>query len=252
MRLRVWCLVLCGMFGITSLFSQTKDSTQVDREQKQILWNPFNTESLALKARLFYPDNLSVSMDAPSKNVFIPQYYDLKNVLPDNPLMLDYRTGSYYTPKNVSDQLARIMQRPRPDSFLPWPGLALLGAYAAIQYLMHKDQFEIKARAYLLDAADETVLLALWKKAPQTAADLLLLPDIAAQDSYLTLQERLNRLEDKMLIKSKTIEKEPTQYFPAQKRADVILLLSNGLEDDRLTREERQKIVNLLKKIKEL
>ena len=252
-RIKFFILILEVLLGLYPVLLSAQDSLRVSAksDSKKILWNPFTPKNLALKAKLFYP-NTSISVDVPQKNVFIPKYYDLKNVIPDNPLMMDYRYGSYYTPKEVSDQLALAMNRPRPDSFLPWPSLVLFGAYAAYQYFIHKDQFEIKARDYLLEPEDEIIMLALWKKSPQTVSQLLKNPQIYKYNSYNTLVNRMNRLEDRLLVKSKIIEKASMQYFPAQKKAEVIVLLSNALENDQLTMKERQRLVTLIEKLKAL
>ncbi len=242
---------LCLFTTVVSLQAQQTDSINT-AQKKPFLWNPFYNESMALKAQFLYPANTTLSINAPQKKVFVPKYYDLKNVLPENPLFTDYRYGSYYTPKIVQNHLALAMQRPSPDSFLPWPGLALLGAYAAYQYLIHKDQFEIRAVDYLVGSEDESVLFALWKKSPQTIAQLLKHPVIAEKETFQTLRERLNRMEGKRLIKSKEVENGPTKYFPAQKKAAVLLLLSNALEDEQLTPLQREKIAGLIKKIKAL
>ena len=253
-RVKLFILLLEVLAGFFPLLLRAQDSLKVSakRSHDKELWNPFNTQSLALKAKLFYPDDTSVSANVPQKNVFVPKYYDLKKVFPDNPLMMDYRYSSYYTPKIVNDQLAFMMQRPRPDTFLPWPSLILLGAYAAYQYLMHQEQFEVKARDYLLEPENETVMLALWKKSPRTVNELLKNPQISVQESYNTLVKRLEILEDKLLVKSKTIEKGPIQYFPAQTSAEVIKILSNAMEDLQLTKKERQYFANLIKKLKSL
>lgn len=252
-RIRFFIPILKIILGVVPVLLFAQDSLKVSAhsESEKILWNPFSSQNAALKAKLFY-SSTSISVNVPQKSVLVPKYYDLKNVFPENPLLMDYRYGSYYTPKEVSDHLALAMNRPRPDSFLPWPSLILLGAYAAYQYLIHKEQFEIKARDYLLDPEDETVMLALWKNSPQTVNELLKNPRINKHDSYNTLAKRLERLEDKLLVKSKTIEKGPVQYFPAQKKAETILLLSNAMEDLQLTSEERQNLAALIRKLKDL
>ncbi len=252
-RFKLSILLLKVFIGIYPFLMNAQDSLKISDKggQDKILWNPFTPQNLALKARLFYPD-LPISVNAPSNNLYAPKYYDLKNVFPENRLMLDYRSGSYYTPREVNDHLALAMNRPRPDTFLPWPSLVLLGAYAAYQYLMHKEQFNIKARDYLLTPEVETVMLALWKKSPQTVSELLKNPEINHNNTYNTLMKRLEQLEDKLLVKSKIVEKGPVQYFPAQKKAEVILMLSNAMEDQLLTTAERRYLAALIEKLKAL
>lgn len=196
------------------------------------------------------PDSLSIRFEAP-KRVTGPNYYDPKKVIPDNPLELDYRESSYYTPRIVSDKLDHIMNRPRSDSFVPILPLAYLAASVALQMIDLDFSSPAAATDYLKNQQDLAVLIALWKQSPQTVKELLEHPLINASHSYNTLERLLDDLSRHNLVKRKIIEKGPTQYFPAQKKEEVLLALKNAHLSKELTAEEKTAILQVTHFIEE-
>jgi len=181
----------------------------------------------------------------------LKQFYNPKNVLPKNPLFLDYRGSSYYTPKIVQDRLDFIMNRPRADSFVPIPVVAMLAANIAMKYIDIEKKMEITAKDYLLDEPFLSLLYTLWQKTPSTAGELYRQDSSATDKTYLTLEEHLEFLIGKKLVKSREMEAGETLYYPAQPSSEVIKLLEKGLIDSTLTENQRTRLAHLLTRLKE-
>jgi len=225
--------------------SQTSDSIRVFNWQPRYLptLSEFDPYSLSKTPKL------NLEMPRAKNNI---RYYDPRNVMPDNFWELDYRHHSYYTPKDVSDHLDHIMNRPRADSFVPLPTLAFIAASLALQQLDIQKKIEIKAVDYILDEKVEFVLLSLWKKSPQTATDIFESAEINEDRTVVVLQSELQILIDKKLIKRKKMEAGPDLYFPAQTLAEAKLLIKNGIDFNQISEDELEKLCDFLSKLKNL
>jgi predicted transcriptional regulator len=184
-----------------------------------------------------------------AKNSFPVQFYDPKNIIPDNPLKREYRTGSYYTPKIVQDKLAHIMQRPPADSFTPILPLLSFGRKAALQYIQIKDDLRLEADDYLEIAADIEILKSLWRKSPQTVLHLYKTKVIQKKYTMKKLISVIQKLQDKRLLKRKRVGKSEILYYPAEPKKTAFETLQKSLDSESTAVEIRGKINNILLKI---
>ncbi len=189
-------------------------------------------------------DSILVRFDAPMNKSRVP-YYDPRNVIPENPMELDYRESSYYTPRMISDRMDQIMNRPRSDSFVPIPALAMLAASVALQMVHFDFSSDAGALDYLQDQDDLLILKALWKKSPQTVSGLLKTSGIDEKYTYKSLEQLLEEFSKLNLVKRKLIEAGPTQYFAAQSREEVILALKHAQESPEITDKEKTALLNI-------
>ncbi len=173
-------------------------------------------------------------------------FYDPKAVMPANPLMLDYRSGSYYVPRQVTNQLAQIMNRPSPDAFAPILAVAYLSARLALHALQIKKMVAIDTSAYLVEPETFRILQQLWKHSPQTAAQLFRHPELHASRTFTMLQADLNRLLDAKLVKIKRQEQAPPLYFPAQKGTVVRRMFNEALLRKQWNAQQQTKARRLL------
>jgi hypothetical protein len=174
-------------------------------------------------------------------------YYNPENVMPKNFWEMDNRTGSYYTPRIVSDELAHMMDRLPPDSFVPLPTVALIAASIALQQLDIQKKIEIEAGDYLVDPELEPVLFSLWEKSPQTIKEIYESHEINKNRTVTKLKSDLQYLVDKKLVKIKKLENEPAKYFIAQDPVTVNNLIYHALEDETLTEDQGLKLIKLQK-----
>ncbi len=224
------------------------EKTAADSVRLPQLWNPMSSAAWANKNLNLMMNEPVISLNAPIKKSRIP-YYDLRSVFPANPLLLDYRHHSYYTPKVVSDYITHTMNRPPADSFMPWPTVALLAASVALQYAEIGQRIKITSRDYLVDEKYHPVLLALWNEAPQTAADVYRSVQNEMETTAGRVREDLQHLAERRLVKVKQIEKEATRYYPALSGEAAALLFKNAYLDEALTSGQLIIIAKLKDKI---
>jgi len=238
-------IFLLATFHLPAEEADSLKKTEVD-SVRVLFWQP----KVLPELNPFDPDNLSnyFELNRPNTNKTL-KYYNPENVMPKKFWELDYRQSSYYTPRIVNDKLARIMDRPSPDSFVPLPGIALLAASIALKHMDIQKKIEIKANDYLIDGDLEEILFSLWKKSPQTIEELYSSGTINQDRTVLTLEFDLETLIDKKLVKRKKIENEPAKYFAAQNPKTVDKLIENALEYDTIPLEQRQKLAALREKL---
>lgn len=239
----LWLLIIpVILYGAVadSLKQQGSDSTRT--------WSPRYLPDIFNPHSSIYNDVLNLRLHVPDRQPLL-KYYDREKVIPKKFWELDYREHSYYTPRMVSDRMDQIMNRPPSDSFVPLPTVALIAASLALQQLEIRSKIQIDEGAYLLVESSWPVLFSLWNKAPQTARQLFEQESINQGRTFVTLQEHLNDLLQKKLIKIKIMEQGEDQYFPAQPRAEVQNLLRDLLNDAQRTESEIRKATELYRKI---
>ena len=237
-------ILLCGAVD-DSLKQQVGDSTITWK------WSPRYLPDLFDKPSPIYKDVLNLQLHVPDRQPLL-KYYDKEKVIPKKFWELDYREHSYYTPRMVSDRMDQIMNRPRSDSFVPLPTVALIAASLALQHLEIRSKIQIDESAYFSVEESWPILLALWDKAPQTARQLFGHEPINRGRTLMVLQEELNNLVQNKLIKIKIMEKGEDQYFPAQPRQEVQNLLKDLLNNSQKDESQVNQAAELLKQIKSL
>jgi len=146
----------------------------------------------------------------------VNRYYNPSSVMPKNPLFLDYRGGSYYVPRMVNNRIAQFMNRPSPDSFVPVFAVAALAAKLALEHIHIEQKIKINPEDYDLPLELHPILSLLWIKSPQTAFEIYQNDQVRSERTLKGLQKQLETLVDKKLIKVKSQEEAPAQYFVAQ------------------------------------
>ena len=211
------------------------------------LWNPLQYQGLRYQQSILSDSlNPEIHLSQP-KGTFTPKYYDPKNVIPADPLKLDYRHHSYYTPKMVTDFLDHAMNRPRRDSFVPIPSLAFLAASIALQYVNLEQTLIIEAKDYNLEEQYLDIMTQLWIMSPQTADEIYKRNGMQQSRTFKVLEYQLKKLVDDNLVKIKEIEKSQPQYFAAQTSNQVKTLLKNALDNQLLNYQTRSKFNQLIK-----
>jgi len=180
------------------------------------------------------------------------KYYDIKNVIPENPMMLDYRGSSYYTPKIVQDRLTFFMNRPPADSFVSIPTIAILAARIAMNYVDIETTMRIKAEDYLVEEKHLSILYSLWRKSPLTIREVYAQKPHSDNNTFETLSTEFNYLIEKRLIKRREMENGETLFYPAQICSEVILLLDNYLTNGMPTPDKRLQASDLCTRLKNL
>lgn len=176
----------------------------------------------------------------------INQYYNPKVIMPRNSLFLDYRGSSYYVPRMVNNRIAQIMNRPSPDSFLPVFAVAAIAAKLALEYVHIEKKIRINPSDYNLPTDLHPLLISLWEKTPQTAFDIFKNDQIRSERTLITLEKQLDILVAKKLVKIKTQEKAPAQYFIAQPINEVKELIRDYLAQNTLPDSQRLNLQKLL------
>lgn len=199
---------------------------------------PF-TQSFDTSTTLFY-----LRYTVPEKK--INRYYDPKSVMPQNRLFLDYRGGSYYVPRMVNNRLAQIMNRPSPDSFVPVFVVGVLAIKLALEYIHIEQKIRINPSDYDLPAELRPILIMLWIKAPQTAFEIYQDEQIRAERTLKILEQQLDILVDKKLLKVKIQEEAPTQYFAALPKEEAQELIRVYLTQENISVSQKQNLQNLL------
>jgi len=235
--------------GLGAPQGELKPDTSNSNEAVRILWKPEQMLKYGKISAENQPKPFNLIFTFPVEKI-PPRYYNPRNVIPENPLMLDYRHHSYYTPKMVQDKLDLIMNRPRSDSFVPLPSLALLTASVALQYINLKEEIEIKASDYAVNKKYWPVLLALWQESPLTAEDIYKRCYFSDKRSFTILEKELEHLTKQKLVRKKLVEKASDQYFASQSAEQVKFLLKDAAQTEKLSLEQTQLINDLLQQIK--
>ena len=164
------------------------------------------------------------------------RFYDPRSVMPQNPLFLDYRGGSYYVPRMVNNRIAQIMNRPSPDAFVPVFAVAALAAKLALEYIRIEQKIKIHPQDYDLSSKWHPILRSLWTKSPQTAFDIYQDEQVSAGRTLKRLQKQLDALVDKKLLKVKSQEEASALYFASQSaeqaRESIRVFLSKSSVSD--------------------
>jgi len=232
------------LFGISFLAAQIHNPgyTGITANEDSLFWQP---NYLILGA----PDSSSISIEiqAPALQKTKALYYDSREVMPKNMLFLDTRTSSYYMPRQVSDKLTRIMNRPSSNEVAPVFAAAVLAASIASQYVHIGYELHTDASDYVVDEKYYPILAALWEKSPQTAYQLFKIEAIEKERTVVILQNELSELTDLNLIKVRIQEKAPNLFFPAQQMEEVEQLLSEAIHKETLLADQKQKLRALLR-----
>ncbi len=146
--------------------------------------------------------------------------------LPDNPLEIDPRGSSYYTPREVQDQLDMAMNRPRSESYVPVFALAAFAARLVEKQLNIRKLLERKAEDYLISESGWQLLMALWRKAPMDVKEIY---RIHHSYSAGALEKELLFLNEKGLLKTRKTENGVILFYPAQKAQKVLALFNAAL-----------------------
>lgn len=237
-------------FSSAQLLKNTEQNVKLvaDSSKIQQLWNPLSPGIWTKYNQKFLMNEPKISLKAPIKKYQTP-YYDLGNVFPKNPLFLDYRHHSYYTPKMVSDFITHTMNRPPADSFVPLPTIALLAASVALQYVEIGRKIKITAHNFLVDEQYHPILLALWNQSPQTAADIYRTVQHKTETTAGRVRKTLQYLVEQRLVKIKQVENEAPRYYPALSRKEAMLLFKNAHLNEALTADQLKVIRTLYKKM---
>ncbi|HHM01832.1 MAG TPA: hypothetical protein ENJ15_02385 [Caldithrix abyssi] len=184
--------------------------------------------------------NLELSPDS-SHRIYIPRI-----TLPENPLEIDRRGSSYYTPRVVRDELDRAMNRPRAESFVPVLALVPLAIRLAEKHLAIEKLLRKNARDYLIPERSWRLLKILWQKAPLNVAELY-----AMRQSYSAgaLEKELQALSEKGLLKTRKTGNGIVLFFPAEKPRQVLKYFTDAIS---LEKNNTQTLKILLQRKKEL
>ncbi|MGD9489292.1 MAG: hypothetical protein AB7W47_14840 [Calditrichaceae bacterium] len=194
----------------------------------------------------FFQDSFYIKLEYETARGHSP-YYSPENIIPANPLFLDTRGSSYYTPRIVSDRMDQIMNRPRSDSFLPLPVAAVLAARLAAKYIDIGKKIEISARDYIIENEQRMILIALWKNPGCSAADLYTDSLLQYKGTLNTLETLIGGLQNKKLVKIRTVENESDRYYAAQSKQVVRDLIENGMQSPDFTPAEKDFLYQFLK-----
>lgn len=227
---------LYAQIGLRPNWLTVSDSTKVKNSIKwQYLknWQNYKPADLSLKYYNQY-------------NYFGKNYYHPACVMPKDPFKIDYRSGSYYVPRMVKDELNLIMNRPRDNSFIPILGVAFIAAQMASKYLFFQDKLKISAENLLSSLNDYEILNSLWGKNPQTVSELYANPKICVQCSRRKLETRIMHLIDNKLLKQKKIQDREMQFFPAISKPEYKELLQQASGDTSISEQGKNKIKLIL------
>ncbi|KAA3615716.1 MAG: hypothetical protein D8M58_16110 [Calditrichaeota bacterium] len=229
------------LFSQDSIKTTTNDSTKIDSLKKASLDSALFINNDSLSLQLVHPVNKKI----PKNVITMPK-------LSNNPLKIDTRTSSYYTPRNVQDKMDQIMNRPRSDNFVPVLAMAAFAAKVAAQQLEIDKLFELKAKDYLITDEQFSVLEKLWIKSPLRIDKLYLSTDLKNETTARELQTTLSALADKGLIKTRDAGENNIMFFPAQKSDKVISMVKSALNDPTIETDVQLKLQSLLQKLQKI
>ncbi len=231
----------CFNFGQDSLKVVTPDSTLSDSLKISSLNSALFNKTDTLSLRLSYP----AVKQLPKNIIPMPK-------LTGNPLEIDTRTGSYYTPRNVQDKMDQIMNRPRRDSFVPVMAMAVFAASIAAKQLEIEKLFELSAKDYFVSDHQFSILEKLWAKAPRRIDDLYLSTDLKNETTAKELQKNITILTEKSLIKTRDAGENNILFYPAQKSEKVIDLFKSAINDPSNSKETNVTLKNLLERLQKI
>ncbi len=172
------------------------------------------------------------------------------NYTPDHlrqsPFGVDTRYSSFYTPRLVRDELNLMMHRPRDSAFMPILGVAFIAIQMASKYLLVERELQIKTSNILNCEPQLPILEALWEKNPQTCDQLYRRKVFNEKYTYHELEKDINHLMDQNLVKSKRMEDDSIQYFPALDKPKMQYTLKMGRKDPLITTAQVNQIDSLL------
>lgn len=226
-------------FGLQNQFSDTTNVGATVKWLNMRDWYRFNNEDL-----YFEYSNPIYKFD--------PKMFYPESVMPKDPFKLDFRSGSYYVPRMVRDELTQMMNRPKDNAFVPILGVAFLAAQLAAKYVIVQQKIKIDAENIINSINYNSILLKLWRRNPQTSTDLYKDQLIKEKFTMRMLEEGINLLIDNKLIKQKIIENDETQYFPALTEGEYMQLIETALDDTTIAVEDRKKLIHLLNWVKSL
>ena len=167
-------------------------------------------------------------------------------VIPENPFEVDMRGHPMYTPRMVRDELNLIMNRPRDQAFMPILGVAYIAYQMAAKYLSFKSKLELEIEDILACADHIYLLQELWKSSPQTCSELYLAVKQATALTYTITEQKLENMADNNLVKTKNLEDDTVQFFPAYRRDQVIYVLDTARNDTTYNSAQKSVMDSLL------
>jgi hypothetical protein len=138
---------------------------------------------------------------------------------PSNPFEIDLRYTSNYVPREVRDELNRIMDRPRDGAFIPVLPVAFLAIQLAGQYLLIRKKTEITSENIEKAQKALPVLELLWIQSPQTLTELYQKERIQNNHTMRELQGLIDLLIENNLVRTRFIDNAETKYYTALNQA---------------------------------
>ena len=215
--------------GLAPKLFDLSDSTKAKNSVKWLnlkQWNNYNQSQLSLN---YYNQN----------NIFNSKRYHPSSVMPSDPFKLDYRSGSYYVPRMVRDELNLIMNRPKDNAFVPVLGVAFIAAQLASKYIFVQEKLKISKENILNTLDDYIIMNELWKKSPQTTSELYKIPGLKFKFTLKELNLKMDNLIDNKLIKQKNLEDKELQFFPAISKIEYDKLLKQINADTNATEKHK-------------
>jgi hypothetical protein len=173
-------------------------------------------------------------------------YQYMPNHLSSNPFGMDTRSGSFYTPTFVRDELNIMMNRPKDQAFVPVLGVAFIAAQMIGKYLLVERELQIKPENILKCQDQLPILEELWQNNPQTCDQLYKIDFFNKTYTFNELENNLSRLVDEKLVKVKRLENDELQYFPAIDKFKLQATLKEGRKDSLHTTVNISQIDSLL------
>ena len=223
---------IIAQVGLAHKMFEYSDSTKtknIVKWQNLKDWHNYNQTELSLK---YYNKNSNFD-----KNRYHPS-----KVMPKDPFKLDYRSGSYYVPRMVKDELNLMMNRPKDNSFVPILGVAYIAAQLASKYVFVQDKLKISNKNVFNTIDDYAILKFLWIKNPQTASQLYGKSALHEKYTLNELNIKTNNLIDNKLVKQKNLEDQELQFFPAIKKSEYKQLLQQVSADTSVNEPVRTRI----------
>jgi hypothetical protein len=208
-------------FGVLSSFAQ--DSLKTN-------------DLFSIKPKLLLPQSRSEiqfqSIDLEyDLDTFDQKYHYTPDHLTSTPFGIDTRSSSFYTPRFVRDELNNMMHRPKDHAFVPVMGVAFIAAQMIGKYLLVERELQINSQNILNCSEQIPILEALWLRNPQTCDELYKLEKFNQKYTFRELENDLDVLVDQKLVKTRRLENDELQYFPAIDRIKVQNTLREGRAD---------------------
>jgi len=171
-------------------------------------------------------------------------------VIPENPFEIDMRGHPMYTPRMVRDELNLIMNRPREQAFVPILGVAYIAYQMAVKYLSFKSKLELEIDDIFACSKHIYLLEELWESSPQTCTELYLAVKQSSALTYTKMEQNLEDMADNNLVKTKNLEDDTVQFFPAYQREQVIYVLETARNDTMYSSAQKSVMDSLLTVLK--